>query len=46
MVLQVKDIICCSAPTDIWQDAGQVNACPDVLPACVPSHVQMVAIQA
>lgn len=27
---------------DIWQDAGQPNGCPDILPACVPVLAQGV----
>ena len=35
-VLQLKDIVQLSAPTDIWQDACCQGACPDILPALAP----------
>lgn len=38
-VLQLKEIIAISAPTDVWQDASRANGSPDILPVLVPPEL-------
>ena len=37
-MLQLRDIISISAPTDVWQNASCYERCPDILPVLVPSE--------